>query len=375
MKNLLLVVLMTLFFIGCATKESVEINIPKENVDIGKEINNNIPIGEAIQKEEIGVFEPNDIVENEISVLEYKETVKIAFTYPSRLIGKYAKSSMNTMLGYFDYKKLNYDIKVFDSIDENEANIINAFERIKEAGFTKVIALYSPRAMNTIHALDISELDVYLPLTNKSDVEFANSNFVYGGISYQKQMEKLLQYSNIKNAMFYQESFLGKKLKAKYETIFPPARVVKEIKNKRNYFKGLVKDTRLDDTTLFLNTGIVKTSILLSQLRVYEIVPRVIMSTQLNYNPKLLSLTQKKDRENFVIANSIDVVDNALVDTISTYGSDISYNWVDYSTLVGINYLYDSNDSGLILTKIENNEVQYEPKLFKSTASGFIEIK
>ena len=379
MKHIISILFIGLFLVGCAPK-AVDINttVQKEKkVDIGTPIKDeNKTLGTKIQTEEIGVFEPNDIVEDEISVVEYKETINIAFTYPSKVIGKYAKSSMNTMLGYFDYKKVNYNIKVFDSLTETPENITETFERIKDSGITKVIALYSPKALEALHNLDVDDLEVYLPLTNKNEllVDY-NESFIYGGISYDDQITKLLEYSNINNVMFYQESFLGRKLKGKYETLVPDVSIIRAVQNKRNNFKVLVEDERLNDTTLFLNTNLVKSSILLSQFTVYEIEPRVILSTQLNYNPKLISLTQEKDRLNFVISNSIDNVDNQLVDTLKTYGSDVEYNWVDYSTLVGINYLFDANESLVIKTLIEDNQVKYMPKLFKSTAFGFLEIK
>lgn len=374
MKQLLSIFLVTFIFIGCAPKKTVEISIPNSNsADIGKPIDNidDLPVlGEKIE-----ALDEAAIEEDETAILENKEVFKIAFIYPSKVVGKYAKTAMNTMLGYFEYKKINYDIKVFDSLNEDPINVNNAFSQIRDSGFTKVIALFSPKAVDTVHLADTYDLDVYLPLTNKNDVFSVNDNFIYGGISYDEQISRLLAYSNVKNSMFYQNSFLGKKLKFKYENMVDDIKIIKEVKKKRNNFKNLVDDERLNENTIFLNTGIVKTSILLSQLRAYEIEPRVVLSTQLNYNSKLIALTQEKDRLNFIVANSIDHVDSALLDTLTSYGSDVVYNWVDYSTLVGINYLYDSNETLLISTVVNDNEVVYVPKLFKSTAFGFLEIK
>lgn len=374
MKQLLSIFLVTFIFIGCAPKKTVEISIPSgNNVDIGKPVDKieDLPVlGEKIE-----ALDEAAIEEDETAILENKEVFKIAFIYPSKVVGKYAKTAMNTMLGYFEYKKINYDIKVFDSLNEDPINVNNAFSEIRDSGFTKVIALFSPKAVDTVHLADTYDLDVYLPLTNKNDVFSVNDNFIYGGISYDDQISRLLAYSNVKNSMFYQNSFLSKKLKFKYENIVDDIKIIKEVKKKRNNFKNLVDDERLNGNTIFLNTGIVKTSILLSQLRAYEIEPRVVLSTQVNYNSKLIALTQKKDRLNFIVANSINHVDSALLDTLASYGSDVVYNWVDYSTLVGINYLYDSNETLLISTVVNDNEVVYVPKLFKSTAFGFLEIK
>ena len=374
MKHLLIVLIATFIFIGCVPKEqSVDIQIPS-NTDIGVKVENKDDMLKPIE-ENIDTLEDVEIFENEMPLIDNGEGMKLAFIYPSKVIGKYAKSSMNTILGYLDYKRIKYEVKVFDTSTESPLNIENSFNSLKESGFENVIALFTPRVLDLLHSTDTSGLKVFLPLTNKNDVSVINDNFIYGAISYSSQIEKLLEYSNTNNAMFYQNSFLGNKLKAKYDLLASDVKVVKEIKKKRNYFKGIVKDNRIKRSTLFLNTTIVKTSILLSQLRAYDIYPKVIMSTQVNYNPKILTLTQSKDRSNFVVANSIDKVDDNLQDNIATFGGDIVYNWVDYSTLVGINYLYDENQSNLINTQVIENEVVYEPKLFKTTAFGFLEIK
>lgn len=374
MKYLLSFLLITFFFIGCSSKQAeVEIKLPNKN-DIGTEIKKEEPLPKPIE-DNMEPIEEFDIIENVIPIIDSSEAMKIAFIYPSKIVAKYAKSSINTVLGYFDYKKIKYEVKIFDTLSEDETSIQEAFTKAKENGFANVIALFTPRVIDFLHRADTSDLKVYLPLTSKNNVEFPNNNFIYGAISYEDQVNKLLEYSNTNNIMFYQSSFLTNKLKTIYESTFNDIKVVKEIKKKRNYYKGIVKDYRIKNSTLFLNTPIVKTSIILSQLRAYSVYPKVILSTQINYNPKILTLTQEKDRSNFVLASSIDIVDDALKDSISSYGSDIIYNWVDYSTLVGVNYLYDQNISGLIKTAIEDNQVIYEPKLLKTTAYGFLEIK
>ena len=376
MKQLLSIIFVAAIFIGCTPKQEVEINIPQKEVSeqLGKPITNDFELGQNVGEQIEGV-DPLVIEENEFTLEASQKSVNVAIVYPSRVVGRYAKSSMNTILGYLSFMNASYNVKVYDTENENPENITKAFEDLKTDGYEKVIALFTPRAASTLHTLDSSSLSVFLPLSNKGDYETYNDNFVYGAISYDKQIQKLLEYSNIKNTMFYQESYIGKKLKEKYEKQVPSTVTTKLIKNKRNYFKWIVKDYKLNNSTLFLNTKIVKTSIILSQLRAYETKPKVILSTQLNFNPKIIALTQEKDRKRFVVASSIDKVDDKLIDTIKMYGGDIEYNWVDYSTLVGIHYLFESNQSNGINTKIEDNRVIYEPKLYKTTRFGFLEIK
>ena len=61
-------------------------------------------------------------------------------------------------------------------------------------------------------------------------------------------------------------------------------------------------------------------------------------------------------------------------DEILNFGGNINFEWVDYSTLVGANYLVNGNNN-LIPTKIVENQAVYTPRLFKSTEYGFVEIK
>lgn len=366
MKHIVPFFMVIFIFFGCAPKEQiVEIKPPsKEQVETEKKT--------EVLIEEV---EPVQIEEEEIPFLENAQQLKIAFIYPSKFVARYAKTSIATIMGYLSYKKLNYSLKVIDTHTESPQSIQNAFEQTKNLGITNVIALFTPRATFDLHQLDTSSMRVYLPLFEKKDVSSPNYNFVYGSISYEEQIKKLLEYSNDKNSMFYQESFLGYKLKSKFETLGVPFFVEKKVSKKRNYFRGLVKDYRLNNSSLFLNTDIVKTSLILSQLTAHSVRPKVVLSTQQNYEPSLISLTQARDRTNFIIANSIGEVNDELKDEIATLGGDIVYKWVDYSTLVGVNYLYDSNSSNLLNEEIENNQVIYTPRLFKATNYGFSEIK
>ena len=165
------------------------------------------------------------------------------------------------------------------------------------------------------------------------------------------------------------------KLKRTYDSLIYDTTVQKLIKKDETNFKYIVNDYKLNNSSLYLNTDIVKTALILSQLTVYNISPKLVFATQVAYDPMLMVLTQERDRDRLVIANSIDDVNSKLKDEITTFGGNITYEWVDYSTLVGINYLYYGGNSSLITTQIVDNQVVYTPRLFKSTDVGFLEIK
>ena len=428
MKQIIALMVLLFLFFGCTPKQSVQLKMPNqqnsyvkpkqttqkedkktvvqefEPIDIIESSGKAQPKKQEIKKEEPVEYEVAPIMEgdkienqtpskskgsseNEViksmdkqveaipDIDPSKVKMKVAFVYPSNLVSKYSKSSISTISGYLSYQNSDYELIVIDTENENSGKIASAFQQVREENIKNVIALFTPNAVSTLNSVVTSDLKVYLPLVEKKDVSIANNSLIFGSISYEDQIKKLSSYSSGSDVMFYQDSYLGSKLKKSYESVVLDSRFKREISKNENNFKGIVTGSGLSGSTLFLNTDIVKTSMILSQLRAYDVYPKVILSTQLNYDPLLMTLTQEQDREQFILANSIDVVDKELKDHIATFGGDIQYEWVDYSTLVGINYLYYGKNSNLVPTKIENNQAMYNPRLFKCTEFGFLEIK
>ena len=397
MKQIITLLILIFVFFGCTQKQTVPLKLPqnKEKVTelkIKKEkaIAEAAPVIEGLKPIDIKVSEgtlpdsstaviedsiPDGEIISEIQVDLAKVKIKVAFIYPSSLVEKYAKTSLSTISGYLSYQKADYDLTIIDSTNESYENINSAFEKAKQNGVTKVIGLFTPSAISSLDKIVTDDVKVYLPLIEKKDSLTSNENLIFGSISYEQQVKKLISYSSTNNAMFYQDTYIGNKLKRAYDASVYDTRVRKEISKTETNFKYIVNDYKLNNSTLFLNTDLVKTSLILSQLRAYDISPKAILSTQVSYDPMLMLLTQDQDRDKLVIANSIDSVNNELRDEISTFGGNIVYEWVDYSTLVGINYLYYGNNSNLVQTKIIENQAVYNPKLYKSTEVGFLEIK
>ena len=415
MKQIIALLVLVFVFFGCTQKQTVQLKMPNkqntyakpakmapkedkitvvqelEPIDIvesdnkGKIIKDEpveyevAPIieGDKIENQKISTPKgsSSNEIENKIEIDTTKVKMKVAFLYPSNLVSKYAKSSINTISGYLSHQNSDYELVVIDTENESSNRINSAFEEVRSANITNVIALFTPNAVGTLNNVVPSNLKVYLPLIEKKEVSSTNSSLIFGSISYDDQVKKLINYSSDNNVMFYQDSYLGSKLKKSYESVVSNVRLKKEIKKNENNFKGIVTGSGLANSTLFLNTDIVKSSLILSQLRSYDVYPKVVLSTQLSYDPLLMTLTQDKDRDRLIVANSIDVVDKELRDEIATAGGNIVYEWVDYSTLVGINYLYYGKNSSLVPTKIENNQAIYNPRLFSCTEFGFSEIK
>ncbi|RZV13050.1 hypothetical protein D3M61_09380 [Aliarcobacter butzleri] len=397
MKQLLTLLFVAFVFLGCNQKQVVQLKMPNQNKSVPTKVKEDKTTvveefisNDSIIKEEVidnsnngsmNTVQPQADEETvaqqsiNINIDETRANVKLAFVYPSTLVSKYAKSSLSTISGYLSYKQANYNLIVVDSKNESYENINNAFSKLKEEGVTDVIALFTPNALNNLNKIVTDDFKVYLPLIEKKDSLENNDNLIFGSISYDDQLKKLSYYSNGKNSTFYQETYLGTKLKNSYDFVIGNSNLRKEISNNEKNFKNIVNDSRLRNSSLFLNTDLVKSSLILSQMTVYEINPNTILATQILFDPMLMVLTQERDRQNLIIANSIGDVDSKLKDEIATVGGNITFEWVDYSTLVGTNYLFSNGNSSLISTKIENNQAVYTPRLFKSTDIGFLEIK
>lgn len=390
MRNIIAVIFIAFLMAGCFQKQVVQLKMPNQNVhqhaEDKKTVVEEFISNDTIIQEEIinnngtsnEYVEDSDttfaVVDEKFEFDSTKANIKLAFVYPSSLVSKYAKNSINTVAGYFSFLKANYDLVVIDTVNETPDSINKAFEEIKSKNITKVIALFTPNSTATLGRLYLDDIYVYLPLIEKKELLEENNNLIFGSISYEEQLKKLSYYSNGANVLFHQSSYLGNKLKNSYELVVDNTIARKEIKKDETNFRSLVVDSRLRNSSVFLNVDIVKSSLILSQLRANDIYPYMIFSTQINFDPVLMTLTQDKDREKLLLANSIEEVNAKLKDEVLSFGGNIIYEWVDYSTLVGANYLINGNNS-LIPTKIVDNQAVFNTRLFKSTDYGFVEIK
>ena len=390
MRQILVLLFIVFAFLGCNQKQVVQLKMPGKQapvvqaakpqvVDEDKttviEEFTPVEVFETDVKEQImnNSGSKNEVLENDdkFSAIDTtKANVNIAFVYPKNLI-KYSKGSISTVGSYLSYKNIKYNLKVIELENEDYNSIENTFSNLKNSGFSDVIALFTPNAINSLSKIVDSDFKVYLPLIEKKNSLETNDNLIFGSISYEEQLKKLSYYSNGDNVLFYQNSYLSKNIKKAYNSVVSNGRE-KEINNNERNFKGLVSG--LNNSTLYLNIEVVKSAMLLSQLRASNVNPNFIFGTQANYDLNLLNLTQEDDRKKMLIANSIPEIDKKLREEINSGGADLNFSWVDYSTLVGINYLVDGNSS-LIPTKIDDNQAIYTPRLFKATAYGFVEIK
>ena len=231
--------------------------------------------------------------------------------------------------------------------------------------------------LNSIEGIE--DIKIYLPLINKNEIEniekLSKLNVIFGAISYKEQFNKLIEYSDTKSLVeLYDNTAIGYTLHSYLKS--NNLKYTKQVDDNNGRYKNFLKNNKkLDNSTIILNTPIVKSSILLSAITVEELNISKIISTQLNYTPLLFSLTQKQDRVKLIVANSIGKIPNELQEYNQLIGNNILYSWVNYSSIVGVEYLLTGNIDIFSDLTLEENQIIYPVNLYKVGDNSFKLIK
>ncbi len=268
--------------------------------------------------------------------------IKIAMLVPQRTIRRYAISTVNAVLSYLIYRKYNFKLKIYNSNNESEESITQALKKIKKDGYRFIIAPLTEVGARIV-AQNSAGFTIYIPTVNASKIANRTPNLIFGGISYKEQIDKLLTYAKNRLVIFSDNSSIANELNQEVEN--SPQKIVvykKSLNRSRLNFKKMLKwNKKIDNSSVFMNLPLVKTSLLASQFRVYNRKPYNLLSTQINYNPMILTLTQYADRKSLLIANSIGKTNDQILNASELLNSDIKYDWVNYSTSLGIDLLYN----------------------------------
>ncbi|MEA3522685.1 MAG: hypothetical protein U9R50_06895 [Campylobacterota bacterium] len=284
-----------------------------------------------------------------LGALNYSNrSLRIALLLPHKQIGRYAYSTSNAVFAYLLSQNIDYELKSFQIENESSQAIAQALNKIILQGYDYLIApLTIQGSQNLIK--QTQDLTVYIPTVNKSDLNITQSDIYFGGIDYKAQIDKLMSYSCDPLVVYYDQSTLGETLKEKTRDAYllhEGESLTKHIysygidQRTSNLKKQLHENKKIDFGTFFLNTPIVKSSMIMSQITLYDVNTTNILSTQINYDPLIFSITQAKDRKNMIIANSINIENNVMIEANNLLNNDISYDWINYATTVGIDYFY-----------------------------------
>ncbi|WP_170019048.1 hypothetical protein [Campylobacter sp. RM16190] len=302
---------------------------------------------------------------------------KIAIIIPQDSIKSYAAVVSNSAIAYMIRQNANIDIKFYNIGNESTDSISDALTRAKAENISYLITPFTQVGVAHLNNLLEDSMLAYIPTLHSSTLPNLKVNLIFGGIDYKEQIARLLDFSNGKNAAFSDGSLLGSTLNKYSEELSGGLVYQNEIGNQTDLKNFVDRNSKINEASIFLNIPILKTSLLSSQLRVYDINATNLLSTQINYTPSIFKLTQPQDRELIYIANSLSAVDSSLDSNNKILGQDINFNWVGYSTSVGMDYIYtaylNQNAQKLFSERIENSQVIYNTKILKAGESSFIQ--
>ena len=333
----------------------------------------------------------NEVRSMNISILnlgsqQVSSQVKIAMLLPYKKIGKYASSTTNAVFSYLITRGHHFELKSYKIESEDEEEIRRVLQQIKSDGFYYVIAPLTKKGAQNVVNID-EEVNVYFPTINVKDIEVQSSYITYGAIDYEAQANLLMKEAISPLVIFSDKSLTGKKL-AHYEaeafkyidtnkTLNPDNTTIKYFISRRttNLERYLKENEKIIEGSFVINTPIVKSGMIMSQLTLYDVNATNILSTQVNYDPLLLSMTQYNDRKDMVVANSITEHNNVLTQTNAILGNDIVYDWINYTTTIGIDYFFNqlTGEEREYKVTLENNQMLYEIELLQPSVSRFVE--
>jgi hypothetical protein len=296
---------------------------------------------------------------------------KIAIVYSSKTIGKYLLKIADISALYMLNKNDDFELNFFDIKNNTIDTMLN---NLKTQHISKIMLyITEDNIIDLYNYPKINQFDIYLPLVNKSYDSYNPyfTNIIYGGIDYKKQFELLKPIANSHIVEIYDNNQRNKKL----HNALDKQNVTSYILSGKypNYKKFLKQHKKIKNASLILNLDIVKSSILLSQITANDTLEvSQVLSVQNNFTPLLFVLTQIQDTQNLVIANSIINVDKKLYDLNKLNGHNLKYNWVDYSTILGLEYLKYKKQLLFGNVKIKDNQVNYQIKLYKTDKKSFI---
>lgn len=340
--------------------------------------------------------------------------LKVAMLLPYSVIGRYAYSTTNAAFAYYLTKNRAFELRTYHAQSESLEELEKVLSQIEEDGFHHVIAPLTRFGAHNVVSLDLN-MHIFFPTINKEDMNITTDYSYYGGINYKKQIESLMPYSSTPLTVFYDENTLGKKLtnitQEEYLYAFdqnitrdrvlftdeegealsveqmqdqnltyasvPKFYSIPIAKRTSNLQSQLDQNANIQEGSFLLNTPVVKSAMVMSQLTLYDVNISNTLSTQINYNPELLLLTQSKDREKMLIANSINYHNNVLIESNALLQNNIVYDWINYATTIGADYFYHLITASLreYPQEMINNQIEYPISIVRPTYSRFITVE
>jgi hypothetical protein len=340
-------------------------------------------------------------------VIPYNPAVKVAVVIDKKRFFQFLPQLLNSLNSYFISRDGNYQFKVFDISQLPKALAYSPYilyyptqrgdlEKLLPPSGTPSLSPTppvgegeqetpgnpqpQPQPPTPNYLVDENHL-FFVPTLSKRGAALQLQNLYYGGLQFWRQILYLHQLEQPAPTAIVTQKGTTPNLLLKYETqLHPEAEVFNyplipsywQLRNKNIYINlGGVRSAQ------FLST---LSSKLLTSVRQTQVPVKVVLGSQLSYSPRVIDLTQPRDREKLIVANSIQNLPDRLLDTSQLLGGDLRYNWLGYTSAVLLNGIYNfkvGNPIGQLgdfqLT-MTDHQVQYQTKLYQIVDRGFAEV-
>lgn len=308
---------------------------------------------------------------------------KIAVISAPSVIGRYSQSSYNVALATISVFNSSFELIAYELPNESEEALTKVFDQMKNDDIDAVLAPLTLKGAQNLLALNTDKI-VFVPTVHKRDVGIADENFVFGAIDYQAQIEALTPYMAHSLAVFYDNSSVGSALNKATQTIaYESKRGVKSVSAYAVDAKGsnivahLAKPSAFSKKSVMIHLPVVKTAMLTAHMTFTGVKEHNILSTQMNFDPTLLTLTQYPDRKNMIVANSIIEHVPQIYEANALMNNDLTFDWINYTTSVGADYLLAhlrGTERGYSL-RVVDGQVIYPVELMRPKEFGFEPFK
>ena len=305
--------------------------------------------------------------------------LKIAIMVAPSVIGNYSLSTYNVALATLMASKYPFELISYEMADESPTSISKALEKINSNSMQAILAPLTLNGATNLLSIGTDKM-VFIPTVHKRDVGTCGPNIVFGSIDYQAQIEALVPYMAKSLAVFYGDSTVGKNLAHMTQTIASESKkgaitstLYSVDTEGGNIVKYLGRPAAFTKKSIVVHLPVVKASMLAAHLTFTGVREHNILSTQINFDPTLITLTQYNDRKNMIIANSIIEQVPSIYEINALMNNDLTFDWINYTTSVGTDYLISA------LTQTQRNysmrlidsQVIYPVELMKPKEFGF----
>ncbi len=313
------------------------------------------------------------------------ERLKIALMMPQKSIGRYSSTSADSIISYLMARDIDFEFKAFDTKDESIENLKSTYLSIQDQNYDYIIAILTANGLGNL--LENTDIDtpIFVPTVNKNQVkaDYITDNVYFGGIDYDRQIDTILDFSNSKNASIISldddgvvGKQLGAKIKEKSERLVSQHTIDSKSANSFRSIFSKIKPN-IKKSIIVLNTSLVKTGLIIPQIGNTRTMPIAFLSTQVNFNPSLISLIPPEDAKRLFIVSIINPLAKKILETSELMSANLKYDWVNYSTALCVDILLKMDnriDERFFSEKLYENQIIYSNRFYGIKDSHFIPV-